>query len=113
MGDADDERGDWQLPDSDSFRDKARPSHAQRADALKERVYVTFTAFAVCLTLGQHSEETTVAEASATLALTVVGTLLAVFLADVIAHIAIHSILPNTALVRHLATVSAGRSWSW
>ena len=79
-----------------------------RAEALKERVYVTFTALAVCIALERNVEPAGVAGTAATLGSAVVGTLLAVFLADLIAHMTVHSALPSRAQVRHMAAVSLG-----
>jgi hypothetical protein len=87
--------------------DRTQVDPEYRALALKERVYVTFTALAVSIPLGQHVESATVAASAATLALTVVGTLLATFLADLIAHVAVHSVLPSRSEVRRMTAVSA------
>ena len=66
-----------------------------RAARLKERVYITFTALAVVLALRSHHAEA--AEAGATLAIAVAGTLLAVLVADIVSHIAVHAALPSRA----------------
>lgn len=80
-----------------------------RAEALKERVYVTFTSLAVVLALQSHSGELlTSGEAAATLSITVVGTLLAVFVADVVSHLAVHATAPTGAELRRMAGVSFG-----
>lgn len=76
------------------------------ADRLKERVYVTFTALAVVLALRSHEEPA--AEALATLLIAVLGTVLAVFLADVVSHVAVHASLPTRAELGHMARVSFG-----
>jgi FtsH-binding integral membrane protein len=75
-----------------------------RADRLKERVYVTFTALAVVLALRTHPEE---GHPGRTLLITVVGTLLAAFVADVIAHIAVHASLPERRELRMMLGISA------
>lgn len=69
----------------------------QRAARLKERIYLTFAALAVVVTLasGGHS---TAGQAAVSLLVTVLGTLLAVFSADVIAHIVVHGNLSAAEL---------------
>jgi hypothetical protein len=85
-----------------------RPTARQRSEALKERIYVTFTALAVTVALARDTEHATVAGAALTLVLTVLGTLLAVFVADLIAHIVSAGILPDRETIRHLVWVSFG-----
>jgi ABC-type phosphate/phosphonate transport system permease subunit len=80
-----------------------REAHAER---LKERVYLTFTALAVVLALRSHGG--TAEEAAGTLAIAVLGTLLAVFVADVVSHIAVHAVLPDRRGLRHMLQVSSG-----
>ncbi len=63
----------------------------QRAEVLKERIYITFTSLAVVLALSSHVDEVTARGAAVTLMIAVVGTLLAVFVADLVAYIAIHT----------------------
>jgi hypothetical protein len=79
-----------------------------RADALKERVYVTFTALAVVLAMQTHAEGLTAGEAAKTIAITVIGTLLAVFVADLVAHLAVHTVLPTRPELRRMMRVSFG-----
>ena len=69
----------------------------QRAEQLKERIYVTLTALAVVLVLRSEADQTTPGTAAAALAVTVGATLLAVFVADVIAHITVHAAVPSGA----------------
>lgn len=78
-----------------------------RAERLKERVYITFTALAVVLALQTHAAESA-GEVLTTLAIAVAGTLLAVFLADVVSHIAVHAGLPTQPELRHMVGVSVG-----
>ncbi|WP_454050016.1 hypothetical protein [Cellulomonas sp. Marseille-Q8402] len=87
---------------------RPRPTPQERADRLKERVYVTFAALAVVITLRSHGEETTAAVAATTLLITVGGTLLAVLLADVVSHLAVHAALPSAAEARHMVAVCTG-----
>ncbi|RMI13994.1 hypothetical protein [Cellulomonas triticagri] len=86
---------------------RPEPSPQERADRLKERVYVTFAALAVVLTLRSHGE-VSAGVAATTLAITVGGTLLAVLLADVVAHLAVHASLPSPAEARHMVAVCTG-----
>ncbi|UOQ59533.1 hypothetical protein MUN76_10770 [Leucobacter rhizosphaerae] len=79
-----------------------------RAELLKERIYLSFTSLAVLLAMSSHSAELGPAEALTTLLITNAGTLLAVFLADVISGIAIHGRLPTGPELRHKMRVSFG-----
>lgn len=78
----------------------------QRADILKERIYITFTALAVVLALRAHA--VSAGEAALSLAVVVIGTVLAVLVADVVSHISVHESLPVRAELRHMARVSFG-----
>jgi len=79
-----------------------------RAARLKERIYVTFTSLAVVLALRAHTEGLTPAAVATTLGITVAGTLLAVFVADLVSHIAVHAHLPTATELRHMIAVVAG-----
>jgi len=94
--------------DDPDRRGRSRPDARQRSEALKERVYVTFTALAVTIALGRDPDHVTVGTAALTLVLTVVGTLLAVFVADLVAHMIRESSLPDRAEIGHLLWVSFG-----
>ncbi|MBW0254026.1 hypothetical protein [Cellulomonas sp. PS-H5] len=87
--------------------DAPAPTPEERADRLKERVYVTFAALAVVLTLRSHGD-VTAGVAATTLLITVGGTLLAVLLADVVSHIAVHAALPTAPEARHMVAVCTG-----
>jgi hypothetical protein len=80
---------------------------AEGAERLKERVYITFGALAVVLTL-RSEEHGDPAAAARTLFITVLGTLLAVLVADWVSHIAAHATLPTAAELRHMVAVSLG-----
>ena len=80
----------------------------RRSEVLKERVYVTFTALAMTVGFERDAEHTTAGGAGLMLLLTVVGTLLAVFVADVTAHMVRHSSLPSRSELGHLMYVSFG-----
>ncbi|MEU4688886.1 hypothetical protein [Actinoplanes sp. NPDC023714] len=77
-----------------------------RADRLKERVYITFAALAVVLALREH--HTSAARAGSTLIIAVGGTLLAVLVADVVSHIAVHQVMPTRPQLRHMIGVVTG-----
>lgn len=87
--------------------DVPAPTPEERADRLKERVYVTFAALAVVLTLRSHGD-VTAGVAATTLLITVGGTVLAVLLADMVSHIAVHAALPSPAEARHMVAVCTG-----
>ena len=71
-----------------------------RADRLKERIYVTFAALAVTVTLLAHGHVAP-GEAMITLTVTVLGTLFAVFTSDVISHLVVHERLLTREELRH------------
>ncbi len=79
-----------------------------RAEQLKERVYITFTALSVMLALRAEVDHLTVGNAVVTLTVAVVGTLLAVFVADVVAHITVHQVLPTRTEFIHMVVVVLG-----
>ncbi|WP_019135386.1 hypothetical protein [Cellulomonas massiliensis] len=80
----------------------------ERADRLKERLYVTFAALGVVLALRSHGAGVPAREAATTLTITIGGALLAVLLADVVSHLAAHGSLPTVREARHMVAVSAG-----
>lgn len=81
---------------------------SERAARLKERVYVTFTALTVVIAMSSHAAELDAGAAITTLLITVTGTLLAVFVADFVAHLAVHQHLPSASELRHMIAVSIG-----
>ncbi|WP_062386593.1 hypothetical protein [Demequina iriomotensis] len=78
-----------------------------RADRLKERIYLTFSGLAVVLALSTHGHVEP-SEALTTLAVTALGTLLAVFTADLISHLLAHERLVDTTELRHAVRSSFG-----
>jgi hypothetical protein len=68
---------------------------ARRASALKERIYVTFTALAVILTLRVHDAHPTTSAALRTLAVAVTSTVCAVYIADLLSHMVVHARVPG------------------
>ena len=92
----------------DNRRDAARFPQRDadlRAEALKERIYVTFTALAVTVSFQRDTAHASVGTAALALFLTVAGTLLAIFVADVIASMVRHSKVPSRHELLHLAYV--------
>ncbi|MFT4136650.1 hypothetical protein [Microbacterium sp.] len=79
----------------------------EHADRLKESIYLIFAALAVCLALYGH-EHVSAQEALVTLAVTLAGTVLAVFTADVIAHVVAHGRLMTRAELVHAMRTSFG-----
>ncbi|MEV7973477.1 hypothetical protein [Cellulomonas sp. NPDC089187] len=78
------------------------PDHDEldrRAERLKERVYVSFAALAVVMTMRGHVDGA--GGAAKTLVITVGGTLLAVLVADLVSHVVVHQELPHRAELRH------------
>ena len=84
------------------------PAARQRAASLKERVYIIFTSLAVVLALRSHADETSPAAAAATLSIVVIGSLLGIFVADLLSHLTVHSKLPTGEELHHMMAVSAG-----
>jgi hypothetical protein len=80
----------------------------QRAEQLKERIYVSFTALAVVLALRSEADHLTAGAAAATLAIAVIGTLLAVLVAEIVAHVTVHAALPSGGELAHLLRVVVG-----
>jgi len=80
------------------------PTADERAERLKERVYVTVTGLAVVLALRSNGESP--GKAALTLIIAVFGTLLAVLLADIVSHIAVCAALPTNGELREMVAVS-------
>lgn len=78
-----------------------------RAGRLKERIYITFTALAVVLTLTGRTD-ISARTAATTLLVTVAGSALAMFLAEVLAHIVVHDRVLTRAEAGHAAATVAG-----
>ena len=81
-------------------------SAVHRAASLKERVYISFTSLAVVLALRSHADETTPAAAAVTLSIVVVGSLLGIFVADLLSHLTVHAQLPSGQELHHMIAVS-------
>lgn len=80
----------------------------RRAEHLKERIYITFSALAVTLALLADVEHLEPGGTAVGLVVAVLGTLLAVFVADFVSHVVAHAALPDREELRHMVAVSAG-----
>ncbi|MFF2494050.1 hypothetical protein [Agromyces sp. NPDC058064] len=69
----------------------------ERVEALKERVYATFTGLAIVLVQLANVEHVQPARAAVTLLVGIVAITAAGFVADVIAHLAVHAAFPDRA----------------
>jgi hypothetical protein len=78
----------------------------ERAEALKERVYATFTGLAIVLVQHSNVEHLTATRATLTLLVGIVAITAAGFVADVIAHFAVHAAFPRRAEVGRMLRVS-------
>ncbi|MFD6700949.1 MULTISPECIES: hypothetical protein [unclassified Microbacterium] len=79
---------------------------AARADRLKERIYIAFATLAVLIAAGGHGSEAL--EVLLTLLITVGGLVAAVFLADLLSHLVVHSRLPSARELRGAVGASFG-----
>lgn len=77
-----------------------------RADRLRERIYLAFTALAVVLALTSRHVEAP--QALATLSITVLGTLSAILVADVVSHLVVQERPMSRAELRHAVGASFG-----
>lgn len=78
----------------------------ERADALKERVYATFTGLAIVLVQHSNVAHLDAARATLTLLVGIVAITAAGFVADVIAHLAVHEAFPDRAETGRMVRVS-------
>ena len=76
------------------------------AQALKERVYATFTGLAIVLVLRAH--ETTPRDATFSLVIGVLGITIAGFAAEVIAHLAAHASFPDRDELGRMFRIASG-----
>lgn len=67
----------------------------ERAEALKERVYATFTGLAIVLVQLNNAEHLVASNATYALLIGIVGITVAGFAADVIAHMSVHAAFPS------------------
>lgn len=78
----------------------------EQAEALKERVYATFTGLAIVLVQHANVEHVTAARATLTLLVGIVAITAAGFVADVIAHLAVHAAFPDGEEVGRMLRIS-------
>ncbi len=83
---------------------------SHRASALKERIYVTFTILAVLIALRTHDDHPSATAAIGTLVVAVAATVVAVYIADLLSHMIIHSRLPELAEHRRIILSTLGAS---
>lgn len=78
-------------------RDARSPerSDGERAEALKERVYATFTGLAIVLVQYNNVEHVVASNATYALLIGIAGITVAGFAADVIAHMSVHAAFPS------------------
>lgn len=88
-------------------RHRRAPSCSMQAEALKERIYVSFTTLSVLIAM-QAERAPSVTAAAITLSVTVAGTLLAVFLADILSHVTVRTKLPTHSELTQMLRVSLG-----
>lgn len=79
----------------------------ERAAKLKERIYLTFATLAVVAATAAHGHLEAM-DVFLTVLVSVIGTLLAVFTADVLSHVVIHESLMNREELKHAASTSFG-----
>lgn len=78
----------------------------ERAQALKERVYATFTGLAIVLVQIANADHLVPSQATFALAIGIAGITVAGFVADVIAHLAVHGAFPSAAELRTMLRVA-------
>lgn len=76
-------------------RDRHDRPDDERAEALKERVYATFTGLAIVLVQHANVEHVSATRATVTLLVGIVAITAAGFVADIIAHLAVHASFPE------------------
>jgi len=78
----------------------------ERADALKERVYATFSGLAIVLVQQANVEHLGARQATLALLVGIVGITAAGFVAEVISHLTVHAAFPSSAELGRMARVS-------
>lgn len=94
-------------PADDPARGSDFEARQARADHLKERIYLSFAALAVLLAINTHGDPAAL-DAFLTLLVTVLGTLLAVFVADIISFTVVHGRAMTRPEGRHAVFASFG-----
>lgn len=85
----------------------ATESPFDNSERMKERIYLSFTALAVLLSMRSHGP-VAAGEALVTFTVTIAGMAVAIFVADMMAHLLRHRRLFRRAELRHAAEVSLG-----
>ncbi|MFB9959288.1 hypothetical protein [Agromyces bracchium] len=78
----------------------------EMAEALKERVYATFTGLAIVLVQHENAEHLTAGRATLTLLVGIVAITAAGFVADVISHLVVHADFPRGGELRRMLRVA-------
>lgn len=78
----------------------------ERAEALKERVYATFTGLAIVLVQLSNVEHISAVRAAVTLLVGIIAITAAGFVAEVIAHLAVHAAFPGREELGRMVRVS-------
>ncbi|KJR05876.1 hypothetical protein ACE11G_14575 [Gordonia sp. PS3] len=86
---------------------RAQPTREEQAAVLKESIYLVFATLSVTLAIRAHGDVSAPA-ALATLAVTLGGTVLAVFTADVLAHTVVHGVMMSRHEFAHAVRTSFG-----
>lgn len=107
-GPADSGRSDNGRSDNGPSDNESEAAERQRmnADRLKERIYLTFVALAVVLSLAIGRESAWYA--LETVIVTTIGTLAAVFVADILVHLQVHQRRMTPVALRRAAMASFG-----
>ncbi|WP_438856130.1 hypothetical protein [Agromyces sp. M3QZ16-3] len=79
----------------------------EMAEALKERVYATFTGLAIVLVQHENADHISAGRATLTLLVGIVAITAAGFVADVISHLVVHADFPRGRELRRMLRVAA------
>jgi hypothetical protein len=86
----------------------AAPPADERASALKERIYASFTGLAIVVVIGMEPGHSSAVDALVTLAVGIVGIASAGFVADIIAHQVTHAAAPTRREIGVMARIAGG-----
>ncbi|MFF1634566.1 hypothetical protein [Leifsonia sp. NPDC058248] len=93
--------------DIDIPEDATEQERRDAGDRLRERIYATFTALAVLMTLNSHAEHLEPLNVLVTLLISVGGVLLAGLASDLVSHMIVHNTLPTALEFRHMLAVAS------
>lgn len=98
------------MSDPSASADSDATERNHRAAALKERVYIAFTVLAVIIAMRTHDVHPSAIAALETIAIAVVATIVAVYVADLISSMVVHERLPRRDEHRRIlaGTLGAG-----